>query len=80
MRTLLIGVLAATLVGCSYPFIAASQHGSMREPKRVRRSQQDGGQSADRTGASVIQDQFRRNKSQVYHRGEGARALDCRRP
>ena len=34
MRTLLIGVLAATLVGCSYPF-AAGEHGSMRGPKRV---------------------------------------------
>jgi len=42
MRTLLIGALAATLVGCKLPFTAASKHRRMYGRERVRLFRQDG--------------------------------------
>jgi hypothetical protein len=46
----------------------------------VRLFQQDGGQPADWTEASVIQHQFRENETQVNDRGEDGKAVVCSRP
>jgi hypothetical protein len=43
----------------------------MHGRERVRLFRQDGGESADRTQAGIIQRQFRDNKSQIRDRKDG---------